>query len=152
LWLYSLSEARDAKASRFASQEKLVIGTGTCHSPFLVARFRASSTCAAAMVNMFHDLNIPWTDATRELQRTVAFLDECECTCSPLHGFRACSRAQQLTQCSRIRRYCTHSHLFGEAARRPGTSRRHDPQAIAVLSVWRFNCCFTCAFRRHSGH
>jgi hypothetical protein len=27
---------------------------------------------------MFHDLHIPWTDATRELQRTVAFLDECE--------------------------------------------------------------------------
>ncbi|KAH9873749.1 hypothetical protein IAQ61_004376 [Plenodomus lingam] len=25
---------------------------------------------------MFHDLNVPWTDATRELQRTVAFLDE----------------------------------------------------------------------------
>jgi hypothetical protein len=27
---------------------------------------------------MFHDLNVPWTDATRELERTVAFLDECE--------------------------------------------------------------------------
>jgi len=27
---------------------------------------------------MLHDLNVPWTDATRELQRTVAFLDECE--------------------------------------------------------------------------
>jgi ribonuclease P/MRP protein subunit RPP1 len=27
---------------------------------------------------MFHDLNVPWTDATRELQRTVVFLDECE--------------------------------------------------------------------------
>ncbi|KAI0580068.1 ribonuclease p complex subunit [Pyrenophora tritici-repentis] len=25
---------------------------------------------------MFHDLHVPWTDATRELQRTVAFLDE----------------------------------------------------------------------------
>ncbi|CAO2656822.1 Nn.00g056250.m01.CDS01 [Neocucurbitaria sp. VM-36] len=25
---------------------------------------------------MFHDLNVPWTEATRELQRTVAFLDE----------------------------------------------------------------------------
>lgn len=25
---------------------------------------------------MFHDLNVPWTDAPRELQRTVAFLDE----------------------------------------------------------------------------
>lgn len=28
---------------------------------------------------MFHDLNVPWTDATREMQRTVAFLAECEC-------------------------------------------------------------------------
>ncbi|OAL55807.1 hypothetical protein IQ07DRAFT_618207, partial [Pyrenochaeta sp. DS3sAY3a] len=25
---------------------------------------------------MFHDLNVPWTDATRELQRAVVFLDE----------------------------------------------------------------------------
>lgn len=25
---------------------------------------------------MLHDLNVPWTEATRELQRTVAFLDE----------------------------------------------------------------------------
>ena len=31
---------------------------------------------------MFHDLNVPWTEATRELQRTVAFLDECELHCS----------------------------------------------------------------------
>ena len=30
---------------------------------------------------MFHDLHVPWTDAPRELQRTVAFLDECECFC-----------------------------------------------------------------------
>ena len=27
---------------------------------------------------MFYDLNVPWTDVTPELQRTVAFLDECE--------------------------------------------------------------------------
>jgi hypothetical protein len=27
---------------------------------------------------MFYDLNVPWTDAMPELQRTVTFLDECE--------------------------------------------------------------------------
>ena len=28
---------------------------------------------------MFHDLNVPWpgAEATREMQRTIAFLDEC---------------------------------------------------------------------------
>ena len=44
-------------------------------------RFRPRPTCAAPVVRiakMFHDLNVPWTEATRELQRTVAFLDECE--------------------------------------------------------------------------
>jgi ribonuclease P/MRP protein subunit RPP1 len=34
---------------------------------------------------MFYDLHVPWTDATRELQRTVAFLDECELPV-PLRG------------------------------------------------------------------
>jgi hypothetical protein len=32
---------------------------------------------------MFYDLNVSWTDATRELQRTVAFLDECELSRAP---------------------------------------------------------------------
>jgi hypothetical protein len=39
---------------------------------------------------MFYDLNVPWTDATRELQRTVVFLDECELlralTCGWMRG------------------------------------------------------------------
>lgn len=55
------------------------------HSPSSVCRLRdpeAGTGCVAcAHDNMFHDLNIPWTDATRELQRTVAFLDECEDDC-----------------------------------------------------------------------
>jgi hypothetical protein len=45
---------------------------------FSIPRFLASSLRTA---DMFHDLNVPWTDATRELQRTVAFLDECEQLC-----------------------------------------------------------------------
>lgn len=27
---------------------------------------------------MFHDLNVPWSAKDVELQRTLAFLDECE--------------------------------------------------------------------------
>jgi hypothetical protein len=60
-----LSEARDHGSA--------------CDSASPFSGFRA---CGAArcIAKMFHDLNVPWTDATRELQRTVAFLDECERT------------------------------------------------------------------------
>jgi len=30
---------------------------------------------------MFHDLSVPWTKDRAELQRTVAFLDECKRDC-----------------------------------------------------------------------
>lgn len=63
---------------------------------------------APAIAAMFHDLNIPWTDATRELQRTVAFLDECELLVQV-----ECASGR-LTRCSRIRCRCAHTHLFGE--------------------------------------
>jgi hypothetical protein len=33
---------------------------------------------------MFYDLNVPWTDNIRELQRTVAFLDECKSRPAPI--------------------------------------------------------------------
>jgi hypothetical protein len=52
------------------------------HSHIFVLRNRTCPVCAVVVAvtsDMFHDLNIPWTDATRELQRTVVFLDECEC-------------------------------------------------------------------------
>jgi hypothetical protein len=30
---------------------------------------------------MFYDLHVPWSDPSREVQRTVAFLDECMQVC-----------------------------------------------------------------------
>jgi hypothetical protein len=48
------------------------------HSHFFGSRNR-SPDCAVVLSDMLHDLNIPWTNATSELQRTVVFLDECEC-------------------------------------------------------------------------
>ena len=36
------------------------------------------STALLCAAKMFHDLNVPWGPNDRELQRTIAFLDECE--------------------------------------------------------------------------
>jgi hypothetical protein len=46
------------------------------HSPSF-SRLR-SSTDAHCIATMFYDLNVPWTENHRELQRTIAFLDECK--------------------------------------------------------------------------
>ena len=35
-------------------------------------------TALLRAAKMFHDLNVPWSPNDRELQRTIAFLDECE--------------------------------------------------------------------------
>ena len=35
-------------------------------------------TALLRTAKMFHDLNVPWSPNDRELQRTIAFLDECE--------------------------------------------------------------------------
>jgi hypothetical protein len=72
---------------------------------------------------MFYDLNVPWTDNTRELQRTVAFLDECKLrpalvTLASTQSSRK-SRLNSLTQRSRIRCGRSHPHILREAARRP---------------------------------
>jgi hypothetical protein len=37
-----------------------------------------SNSVADCIAEMFYDLNVPWSDDLRELQRTVAFLDECK--------------------------------------------------------------------------
>lgn len=55
------------------------------HLPLFASRRRTSperAPAGALVATMFHDLNVPWTEATRELQRTVAFLDECERPCA----------------------------------------------------------------------
>jgi len=48
----------------------------------LAPRFRTDDftpvSTSVAIAAMFHDLHLPWTDVTRELQRSLAFLDECE--------------------------------------------------------------------------
>jgi hypothetical protein len=36
------------------------------------------ATTAKLIVKMFYDLNVPWSNSYRELQRVVAFLDECK--------------------------------------------------------------------------
>jgi hypothetical protein len=136
-----LSEARDAQPSTARGS--------ACDSasPFCEARVRGAARCVAGIAKMFHDLNVPWTDATRELQRTVAFLDECERTWNRALAWPGAS----LTQCSRIRRDCPHAHLLGEAATRPGTYGRHDPGATAVLGLHHslaLDSCFTCAAAR----
>ena len=43
------------------------------HSPVSLLLRRRSKFAV-----MFYDLNVPWTENQRELQRTVAFLDECK--------------------------------------------------------------------------
>ena len=54
------------------------------HSPLLL---QPSAHAVSPILAMFHDLNVPWpgagADAVRELQRTVAFLDECTQTRRP---------------------------------------------------------------------
>jgi hypothetical protein len=106
LWLHRLGDL----AKHVTSRNQLVT---VSHSRiFELGPRNRSSVCAAVAAvepDMFHDLNIPWTDATRELQRTVVFLDECECNAR-------ISSAQWLTQCSRIRRSCPHAHVFRKAA------------------------------------
>ena len=113
LWLVCVSGAKLLHARR-----ELVI-LFAAHSPQSASRFRSAAACAAAVAlisEMFYDLNVPWTDATRELQRTVAFLDECEKILPCL--------VEGLTQCSRIRRCCPHAYLCRETACRFGTSKK----------------------------
>lgn len=54
------------------------------HSPFLL---HTPPDIILQLSAMFHDLHVPWpgagADAVRELQRTVAFLDECTQTQRP---------------------------------------------------------------------
>jgi hypothetical protein len=129
--------ARDA-ACDSASPSSVPCLPRSCWSCWSCVR---CSSCVAAIADMFHDLNIPWTDATRELQRTVAFLDECEGPWVDTRG----SWGASLTRCSRIRRDCPHTHLLGETASRPGM---YKAPLTARLNPLQFDCGFTCAAPR----
>jgi hypothetical protein len=71
---------------------------------------------------MFHDLNVPWQKEAKELQRTVAFLDECMFY-RPLLWFQILGLLSYLmtcilTQSSRIRRDCSYPHVHRAPAYR----------------------------------
>ena len=103
------------KGQAFPSTRAQLLNDDPSHLQLFAFRCRASphptsALAVSAIAAMFHDLNVPWTDATRELQRTVAFLDECE-----LLVVVECANGG-LTRCSRIRCRCSHTHLFGKTA------------------------------------
>lgn len=79
LWVLDL--VRAARALRRCETAELVTLTHDFLCPACAPPSPAPRPFAVP-ATMFHDLNVPWTDAPRELQRTVAFLDECEHLCA----------------------------------------------------------------------
>jgi hypothetical protein len=53
-------------------------GLGGDSLPSPPSPLRTRSSLSPELAAMYYDLNVPWTDNLRELQRTVAFLDECK--------------------------------------------------------------------------